>query len=88
MKTIQTLLKNGADPLLKDSHGNTAAAVATADEIKALLMKAERKKQKKLAWRASELPENLEDDDDDDMEDDVSLKNTNLVRINSKTVWV
>ena len=87
MKTIQTLLKNGADPLLKDSHGNTAAVVATADDIKALLMKAERKKQKKLAWRASELPENLEDDDDD-MEDDESLKNTNLVRINSKTVYV
>ncbi|KAK3096266.1 hypothetical protein FSP39_025127 [Pinctada imbricata] len=82
MKTVQSLLKSGADPLLKNVNNDTPLSIATADDVKTLLLKAERKKQKQVAWRASEL---VVDDEEDDEEDD-GLTAGNLVRINSKTV--
>jgi hypothetical protein len=84
MRIVQTLLKSGADPLRTDANSCTPAQVATNDNIRALLTKAERKQRKKLSWRDSELPDNLGDEDDTEPEDEVMTGY--LVRINSKNV--
>ena len=85
MRILQTLLKCGADPLLTDGNGCTPSQVATDDNIRALLTKAERKQRKRLSWRESELPDNLENDTDE-MDIGGKAMMGHLVRINSKNV--
>nr|XP_022343401.1 unconventional myosin-XVI-like isoform X7 [Crassostrea virginica] len=85
MRILQTLLKCGADPMLTDGNGCTPSQVATDDNIRALLTKAERKQRKRLSWRESELPDNLENDTDE-MDTGGKAMMGHLVRINSKNV--
>ncbi|CAC5360780.1 unnamed protein product [Mytilus coruscus] len=81
LETVKTLIKQKADLNALDNEGNKPSAIAGSNEIKALLLKRERKTNRDSA--PSEL--DVEDDDDEEDEDD-GLQGGEIIRINSKTV--
>ncbi|XP_060082703.1 unconventional myosin-XVI-like [Ylistrum balloti] len=83
MDIVKLLLKAGANPNLVDIEGSKASAVTNSNEIRALLMKAERK----MKLRESEigpLDDNADIYDEIDGEEEIGVGG--LIRINSKTV--
>ncbi|XP_033760365.1 unconventional myosin-XVI-like isoform X2 [Pecten maximus] len=82
---IKLLLKAGADPNLVNIEGNKPSAVTNSNEIRALLMKAERKQETRM--RDSEIgPVEGDDDIYDEIDGPEENGIAGLVRINSKTV--
>ncbi|XP_069104631.1 unconventional myosin-XVI-like [Argopecten irradians] len=82
---VKLLLKAGADPNLVDIEGNKPSAVTSSNDIRTLLMKAERKKETRM--RDSEIGP-IEGDGDiyDEIDGPDQEGIGGLIRINSKTV--
>lgn len=81
LETVKTLIKQKADLNALDNEGNKPSALTGSNEIKALLLKRERKTNRDS--ESSEL--DVKDDDDAEDEDD-GLQGGDIIRINSKTV--
>lgn len=83
MDTVKTLVKHKADLNAVDIDGNKPSAMAGSNEIRALLLKRERKLRRGSV--SSELDVNIDDDKYDEDEPD-GLMGGVIIRINSKTV--
>lgn len=81
MDTVKTLVKHKADLNAVDIDGNKPSAMAGSNEIRALLLKRERRR----GSVSSELNVNIDDDKYDEDEPD-GLMGGVIIRINSKTV--
>lgn len=82
LETVKTLIKQKADLNALDNEGNKPSALTGSNEIKALLLKRERKTNRDS--ESSEL--DVKDDDDDAEDEDDGLQGGDIIRINSKTV--
>lgn len=80
MDTVKTLVKHKADINAVDIDGNKPSAAAGSNEIRALLLKRERKS--RTGSVSSELDVTIDNDED---END-GLMGGVIIRINSKTV--
>lgn len=80
MDTVKTLVKHKADLNAVDIDGNKPSAMAGSNEIRALLLKRERRR----GSVSSELDVNIDDDKYDEDETDGLMDG--VIRINSKTV--
>lgn len=81
MDTVKTLVKHKADLNAVDIDGNKPSAVAGSNEIRALLLKRERKSRTDSV--SSELDVTIDKDDEDEND---GLMGGVIIRINSKTV--
>ena len=78
METVKTLVKHKANINAVDIEGNKPSAVTGSNEIRALLLKRERK-----TSHVSESDLNVEEEEDDEND---GLQGGEIIRINSKTV--